>query len=130
MIFADIDCDMAEPAPRRERSSLRVLWRGLALATVGIALSWAAFAQTPPSGQAVLNQGVAARLITKSDTTKITVTRGLYIGDPLSCNIAVLFNADTASVSMNNVQPGAVYPFAIVQLLSTNTTCASVFALY
>lgn len=131
------DCEIEYPAPRRnrgERSTLRVLLKGLGYTVAALALSWGvcrAQQLPPPSGQAVLNQALAARLLTKSDTAKLsTVTRGLYIGDPLACQITVLFNFDTASVALNNVQPGAVYPFAIVQLFSTGTTCAAVTALY
>lgn len=130
------NCEIDYPTPRRngnERSTLRVLLRGVGYTVAALALSWS-FARAqqlpPPSGQAVLNQAVAARLLTPSDASKITTTRGIYIGDSGACNVAVLFSADSASVTLANVQTGTTYPFSIVQLLSTGTTCATVFGLY
>lgn len=87
-------------------------------------------AQAPPNGLAVLNQGLGARALTKSDTVKIVTTRGVYIGDATPCNIAVVFNGDSAAVTLTNVQGGVAYPFSVNQLMSTNTTCATVFGLY
>lgn len=101
----------------------------ISLALWGLIIS-AALAQMPPSGQAVLNQAVAARLLTKSDTTKVLVTRGIFIGDATACNVAIVMNQDTAAVTFTNVQSGAVYPYQIIMLMSTNTTCATVIALY
>jgi hypothetical protein len=95
-------------------------------------LSSAAFGQQllSPSGQPVLNQGVNARALTKSDSTIFLVTRGVFIGDATACNIAVLFVADANPVTLTNVQSGQTYPFQIIKLMSTGTTCATVFALY
>ena len=100
-----------------------------------LVLAWAASVALaaqliPPSGQHVLNQAVNARALTKSDSTIFLVTRGLFIGDAAACNIAVLFNADASPVTLTNVQSGALLPFQVVKLMSANTTCATVFALY
>ena len=103
----------------------------LVLAVLGLSLAYGlSWAQHPPSGSAVINQGLAARLLTKSDTAYVMKTRGLFIGDATACNIALVFNADTAPVTFLNVQSGAVYPFQIIKLMSTGTTCTSVVALY
>lgn len=108
------------------------MMRALAIATLLCLCGWVAgaFAQAVPNGQAVLNQGIGARALTKSDTVKILTTRGVFIGDATPCNIAVIFNGDSAAVTLTNVQSGAAYPFSINQLMSTSTTCATVFGLY
>jgi len=83
-----------------------------------------------PQGQPVMNQALNASALTKSDTTVFTRTRGVYIGDAAACNIAVLFSGSAAAVTLANVQPGRYYPFSIIKLMSTNTTCAAVTVLY
>jgi hypothetical protein len=91
-----------------------------------------ALAQPAPSGQAVLNQGRSADLLTPSDSTTITVTRGLHIGDAAACNISVVFSGDsltTGAVTLPNLQPGMSYPYSIKRLRSTGTTCTHVTAL-
>ena len=91
-----------------------------------------ALAQPAPSGQAVLNQGRSAALLTPGDSTTITPTRGLHIGDAAACNIAVVFSGDsltTGAVTLPNLQPGLSYPYSIKRLLATGTTCVSVTAL-
>jgi hypothetical protein len=91
-----------------------------------------ALAQPAPSGQATLNQGRSATLLTPGDSTTITATRGLHIGDAAACNIAVVFSADsltTGAVTLPNVQPGLSYPYSIKRLLATGTTCTHVTAL-
>ena len=93
----------------------------------------AAVAQTaivPPVGMAVLNQARQGRLLTKSDTTDVAATRGVFIGDAAACNIAVIFNGDSSAVTLANVQPGGAYPLSIRRLMSANTTCTAVTALY
>jgi hypothetical protein len=95
-----------------------------------IALDAPAVAQRPPSGQPVLNQSISAALLTKSDSTVFAQTRGLYIGDAAACNLGLKFVNDSAAVTFANAQPGATYPFSVKQLMSANTTCTAVIALY
>ncbi len=104
-------------------------WLGAALIG-GVAVAVAQTAIVPPVGQPVLNQARQARALTKSDTAPVQATRGLFIGDAAACNIAVIFNGDSAAVTLANVQPGATLPFSIRMLMSTNTTCAAVTAFY
>lgn len=108
-------------------SALAIIALSLALWLGIISL---AFAQLPPNGQSVLNQGYQARRLTKSDTTAVPVTRGIFIGDGAACDVALLFNGDTSPVTFPNVQSGAIYPFSIIKLMSANTTCTVVNALY
>ena len=89
-----------------------------------------AYAQTPPVGLAVLNQVVALRAVTPSDTTVLLTTRGLHNGSATACNIAVVGVADTAAVTLLNVQAGADLPYSVVKVMSTNTTCTGIIALY
>ena len=96
------------------------------------ALAWA---QTKPNGEATLNQGISARAVTKSDSTILPGTRGLYVGDAAACAVAVVLQADNATgagtaVTFSNVQPGSFLPLQVAKVMSTNTTCTSVVALY
>ncbi len=88
--------------------------------------------QTPqtPSEATFYKSVVAARLLVKSDSTILTATRGIFIGDAAACTAAFRFNWDTAAVTFATLQPGVYYPFSIVQLMSTNTACTTVIALY
>lgn len=111
------------------RHTLMGIALGVAVFTVVMAYAYAAAG--PPSGQPVLNQARSGVALTKSDSTVLTPTRGVFIGDAAACNIAVVFDADgTTAVTLANVQPGLAYPFAIRKLMSTNTTCTAVIALY
>lgn len=94
-----------------------------------------AWAQTKPNGEATLNQGISARAVTKSDSTILPGTRGLYIGDATACAVAVVLQADNATgagvaVTFSNVQPGSFLPLQVAKVMSTNTSCTSVVALY
>ena len=104
-------------------------WLGAALLG-GIAVAIAQTAVVPPVGQPVLNQARQGRLLTKSDTTFIQPTRGVHIGDASACDIAVIFVGDSAAVTLANLQSGSDHPYAINKLMSTNTTCTAVTALY
>jgi hypothetical protein len=103
---------------------------GMSLVLWAIVIS-AAMAQNPPKGADTLNQGIQARLLTKSDTTVIQKTRGLFIGDAAACNLTVRFVGDTVAqaVALNNVQPGELLPIQIIQLMAA-TTCTTVVAIY
>lgn len=99
------------------------------LAVLLILLAGPALAQTQPAGQATLNQAIQSASLTKGSTV-FAPTRGIYIGDATACDIAVKFRNDTNAVTLTNVQPGAAYPFQIVNLASSGTTCTTVIALY
>ncbi len=106
---------------------MKALLFGGFLLIVGISF---AYAQSTPQGTGTLNQAVQARALTKSDSTTYQPTRGLFIGDATACNIAVILKNDTAAVTLLNVQSGALLPFAIKQLMSTNTSCTAVIGLW
>ncbi len=107
-----------------------VLW----CCVVFVCMIAAAHAQRPPgppTGQAVFNQAISARAVSLSDTVNLTsMTRGIFIGDATACNVALIFSSDTAAVTFTNVQSGTVYPFSVYRVMSTNTTCVAVVALY
>jgi hypothetical protein len=90
-----------------------------------------AWAQTPPIGTPVINQGRSFELLTPNDSGTVVPTRGLHIGDAAACNISVVGAGDdlTAHVVLPNLQPGISYPFSIRRLRSMNTTCTSVTAI-
>jgi hypothetical protein len=107
----------------------------LPIALLGVLLSTLGWARTKPTGQATLNQGISARTVTKSDATILPGTRGLYVGDAAACNLAVVFQADNVTgagtaVTFTNVQPGSFLPLQVAKVMSTNTTCTLVLALY
>ena len=99
---------------------------------IGVVVGIAATTAVPPIGTPVLNQARQGVAVTKNDTTVFTPTRGVYIGDGTACDIAVRFVGDNATTftTLQNVQPGAAYPFSIIMLRSTNTSCAAVSLLY
>jgi hypothetical protein len=69
--------------------------------------------------------------VTPSDTVALaSTTRGLFIGDATACNVALIFQRDNAAVTFLNVQSGAILPFSVNYVMSTNTTCVTVIALY
>ena len=84
----------------------------------------------PPQGSQVYNQATIGRLLTKSNSVRITPTKGIYIGDATACDAAVLFAGDTVAVTLSNLASGQAYPFSIQKLMSTSTTCTVVIALY
>lgn len=83
-----------------------------------------------PRGQGVLNQGIAAVAVTPNDSTVLIPTRALYIGDAAACNVAVILVNDTAAVTFPNVQVGQFLPLTATKVMSTNTTCTVIKALY
>jgi hypothetical protein len=85
----------------------------------------------PPGGQPVFNQALSARAVTPSNTVNLaSITRGIFIGDATACDVALIFQRDTAAVTFTNVQSGAIYPFSVYRVMSTGTTCVTVVALY
>jgi len=104
--------------------------RRFVLAAIAALFAVPALAQNTPSGQPTLNQARSALALTKSDSTALPQTRGIYIGDATACAVALLFVGDTAAVTFSSAQPGTAYPFAITKLMSTNTTCADVVGLW
>jgi hypothetical protein len=89
-----------------------------------------AYAQSRPQGNGTLNQAIQARLLVKSDSTTYQFTRGLFIGDATACNVAILFEKDTAPVTFTNVQSGALLPFSVTKLMSSGTSCTAVYGLW
>jgi len=94
-------------------------------------LGWA---QSKPTGNPTLNQALSARAVTKSDSTILPGTRGLYVGDSAACAVAVVLQADNATgagtaVTFANVQPGSFLPLQVAKVMAA-TTCTSVVALY
>ena len=91
-------------------------------------MAWALGGETDP--MYVYNQAVASAAVTPSDTTVLTLTRALYNGNATACNIALKLKNDSAAVTFNNVQSGAILPVAAKVVMSTNTTCSTIVALY
>ena len=88
-----------------------------------------ALAQNPPNGQRTINQVSQIRALTPGSGTFVA-TKGFYIGDATACNVAVKGAQDASAVTLLNVQSGSIYPFSIIQLLTSGTSCTSVFGLY
>ena len=83
------------------------------------------------AAQAVTNQGVSMSSVTKSDATVINPpTKAILIGDAAACNIALILQNDTAAVTLTNIQPGQILPLQAKKVMSTNTTCATIIAIF
>lgn len=67
-----------------------------------------------------------AALVTANDSTVIPVTRALYVGTTGNLNVRM---ADGATVLFTAV-PVGIFPIQVDQVLSTNTTAATIVALY
>jgi len=104
----------------------------IVLAILGIVISAPAWAQGGGQTNPIytFNQALSARAVTKSDTTVLVPTRAIAIGDATACNVAVLFLNDTSAITFTNVQSGQILPFSVTKVMSTNTTCATITALY
>lgn len=75
------------------------------------------------------NQALSARNVTKSDTTVLVPTRALQISDATACDVAVIFLNDTSPITFT-AQAGQILPFSVTKVMSANTTCTAVKALY
>ena len=65
--------------------------------------------------------------VTKSDTTVLTATRGIYVGG--AGNLAVTMMDDTV-VTFTGVPAGTFLPIRATKVMSTNTTATAIVALY
>lgn len=75
-----------------------------------------------------INAASQGRVVTKSDSTVLPVTRALYIGG--AGDVAVVFEDGGTAVTIPGVIAGQVYPFRVTKVMSTNTTATSIVALY
>ena len=100
---------------------LRALALGVCLLAPGVA--WA-------DASEVRNQAIAAASITPSDSTNITPTAAIFIGDAAACNVALKLQKDSAAHTFTNVQSGSILPVRAIIVLSTGTTCTTIIALY
>ena len=67
-----------------------------------------------------------AEAITKSDTTVIEATRGLYIGSV--GDVAVRMKRSQNSITFVGVQTGTMLPIVVDKVLSTGTSASSIVA--
>lgn len=72
------------------------------------------------------NPADSAVAVTKSDSTVLTETRGLYVG--VEGDVAVTIGG--ANVTFVGVPSGAILPIRVTKVLSTGTTASSIVALY
>jgi hypothetical protein len=115
---------------RRWPVALLILAIGM---VVGGAIAWSAGGPKTPSGQPVTNQALSAGtgVWTPSDSLNLPAfTRGIHVGDVSACSVAVIFQADSAAVTMASVQPGFDYAWSIWRIMATNTTCTAITPLY
>lgn len=70
-------------------------------------------------------QGVA---VTKSDSTVLPVTRGIWVGG--AGDVAVIFTGQTTAVTLSAVPAGYLLPVEVTKVMSTNTTATLMVALY
>lgn len=65
--------------------------------------------------------------VTKSDTTVLEPTRGLWVGG--AGNLSVILSGDTSAVTLNGAAAGMVYPLSVIKVMAA-TTATGVVALY
>lgn len=70
---------------------------------------------------------IHAYAITPSDSTTITVTRGIYIGG--AGDVTVLMACDDNSVVFTAVNAGTILPLSVQKVLATGTTATSIVGL-
>lgn len=66
--------------------------------------------------------------VTKSDSTVLADTRGLYVGG--AGDVAVLMEDSAASVVFKAVPVGTVLPICVSKVLETGTSATLILALY
>lgn len=72
--------------------------------------------------------GEKAVAVTKSDSTVIPATRGLFVGT--AGDLVVLFAGDTATVTLKNVAAGVTHPWSVTQVHATGSTAADIVGIY
>lgn len=89
-------------------------------------------AQTP-----VINQAERAVAITPANGVAFTATKGLFTAGTTTvaattaaCALSMKLKNDQALVTYNNILPGVVYPYEVVDIEATNTTCVGIVGLY
>lgn len=85
--------------------------------------------------QDVTNQAWRGVAITPSDTAQLAApTDALYTegtGGNAACTMVVRFTgAPTTSVTLSFLTPGFPYPFSVIQVMNTGTTCTGIVGLY
>lgn len=68
-----------------------------------------------------------ALVITPSDSTNITPTRGLYIGG--AGNVSVTM-AGGQVITFLNVVGGTIFPLQVTRVMATNTTATNIIAMW
>lgn len=69
----------------------------------------------------------SAYAVTKSDTTVLPTTRGLYVGG--AGDVAVTMAEDQNNVTFTAVPAGSILPVQVTKVLSTGTTATAIVAL-
>lgn len=82
-----------------------------------------------PLGQPVINNGLLATAVTKSDTAVIGPTRSLYVGG--TGDVAVVMYGDNTNTSVKfvAVPVGTILPINVAKVMSTGTTATNIVAL-
>jgi len=89
--------------------------------------------QTAGSRSWTLYQGRIATLVTPDDNNDLATapTRFVYIGQAAACNLAVRWaDGGTTAVTITALSPGVFHPIQIKRVMSTNTTCTVIMAVY
>ena len=80
-----------------------------------------------------LNQAQSTVDITPSDGVTFTPTKAIYssgTGVGAACIMVVKLVNDTALHTFTSIQPGIVYPFEVIDVENTTTTCTGIRGLY
>lgn len=87
----------------------------------------------PASPLWTMNQAQSTIDITPSNGVTFTPTKAIFTqgtsGNAACVLVAKLVN-DTATHTFTNIQPGLVYPFQVIDIEATSTTCTGIEGLY
>ncbi len=116
------------PAAVFAQTSTQLYWQCVAPSATNTAGGFCPAQQAYP--QPVQNQAQSSQTITKSDSTVYSpALRGLWVGDSSACNLALVLADDTVPVTWPLPANEGFMPVSVKQVMSTNTTCATVIGL-
>jgi hypothetical protein len=76
------------------------------------------------------NSASYASAVTKSDSTVLTATRGLWVGGAGNVTVTMAGENPQGAVTFVGVAAGTLLPISVVKVMDTNTTATDMLALW